>query len=495
MTVAQVGALQTRYARVADRFKSIWTYHQFASGIFANFLGTPVPYTVDFKAIFAGIRAVGDVLRTTPAPETFASLEATDLSLDHACKALLTADDRISTSLLRRFFERLKRQDDALIDNLIRFYLYAGAVDGDRRDKLDYLFTRIGEDSRESLEFRARLINLVAARGAAEAPREEVASLILAIRSLRDDIRGAATFDELTERHLLRNARTFKHRVGDLYFDPDVLLAIVELNAATKNCFLRLYESEEARLVEDAEKLFEHGSAIERNFGDANPELVDEIARFREYKERFDCLRAQSNVKHDVIAQLKSSMNNILAQLDRGLGGEDDARAEELPEAFFDEARQTENVSERFGRHEALLRFLVRIAAAIETDAAPELRLEPWEIDAYLKLFDRRAREADEENEELWMLYLRAAALRIKVDEEATIIATSMAAGVKPENELLTKAKRSLDMAKELDELFGDFLQEAVYYSNPRILRQLYRSRFRLLRGFSGLWLVYDQQS
>ena len=93
------------------------------------------------------------------------------------------------------------------------------------------------------------------------------------------------------------------------------------------------------------------------------------------------------------------------------------------------------------------------------------------------------------------MLYLRAAALRIKVDEEATILATAMAAGVKPESALLSKAKKSLDSAKELDEHFGDLLQEAVYYANRRILHQLYRSRFRLLRGFSGLWLIYDRQA
>ena len=69
-----------------------------------------------------------------------------------------------------------------------------------------------------------------------------------------------------------------------------------------------------------------------------------------------------------------------------------------------------------------------------------------------------------------------------------------MAAGAKPEPEILSHAKRSLDLAKELDEQFGDFLQEAAYYANRRILHQLYRSRFRLLRGFSGLWLVYDRQ-
>ena len=75
----------------------------------------------------------------------------------------------------------------------------------------------------------------------------------------------------------------------------------------------------------------------------------------------------------------------------------------------------------------------------VQLPCARELRLEPWEAAAYQKLFDRRPAEAEEDTEELWMLYLRAAALRLKVDEEATILATAMAAGVRPEAELLTK--------------------------------------------------------
>jgi hypothetical protein len=83
----------------------------------------------------------------------------------------------------------------------------------------------------------------------------------------------------------------------------------------------------------------------------------------------------------------------------------------------------------------------------------------------------------------------------MKIDEEATILSTAIASNVRPDADLLNRAKKSLDWAKELDESFGDLLQEAVYYTNRRIHRQLYRSRFRLLRGFSGLWLIYDRQS
>lgn len=516
MSVTEIGSQQSRYARLSDRFKSLWTYHQFAAGVFKNFLGAPVPYNVNFNRLFEDVKAIGAALEFPQSADVTPSIVTCDALLDSATGLMLEADDRIAASLLRRFFERLKRQDDRIIHFLIKFYLYSDAVEGDRRDKLDFLFTRIGEDliadrgeyaSRDSLEFREQIINLVAVARGVDAPQREIVAHIRAIRSLREDILRATTFEQLTEHNLLRNARTFKHRVGDLYFHPDVLLAIVELNVATKNRFIKLYRAEEFRILEDAQKLMKHGHAIERNFGESNPELVIEIARFRQFKEQFDDLRAQSNVKHDIINRLTASMNNILTQLDRGLASEE-LVTQELPESFFSDAQQLETVTERFGRDEMLLPLLLRIAAAIDASSdqmAPEqtadaagvreLRIEPWEIAAYQKVFDRRDAEVPEDSEELWMLFLRAAALRVKVDEEATILATALTAGVRPDGQLLSRAKQSLDAAKEFDEVFGDYLREPMYFKNAKILHQLYRSRFRLLRAFSGLWLIYDKHS
>ncbi|HEX7829363.1 MAG TPA: hypothetical protein VF787_06885 [Thermoanaerobaculia bacterium] len=516
MKVADVAALQSRYARISDRFKATWTAHQFVSGAYRHLLSEPLPYELDFDTIYDRVKnvaaTIGGVMRgnVRPGDGAMTRIEEVEELLVDATDLILDADTRIGPSLLRRFFEIIKPQDDAILESLIRFYLFADAVEGDRRDKLDFLFTRVGETTSDSLTLRQRLVELVSALHVADAPRDEVVGLIRAMRSMKEDIESVNRFDDLTERNLVRDARTFKHRVGDLYFDPDVLLAIVDLNVATKNRVARLYDGEEERLVQDADKLMEHGSAIERNFGDANPELIEEIARFRELREQFDSLRAQSNVKHDVVSRLKASMNNILAQLGRGLdsASDEEMQGTDLPPAFFDETQRTERVTQRFGRHEPLLAFVLRLDEAIdradpamtpdELIASPEvrdLRLEPWEAAAYQKLIDRRPPEAEEDTEELWLLYVRAAALRLKVDEEATIMATAIAAGVRPENELLALAKRSLDLAKEFDVAFGDFLQEAVYYANRRILHQLYRSRFRLLRGFSGLWLIYDRQS
>jgi len=515
MSVAEIGVLHGRYVRLSDRFKSIWTYHQFASGAFRSVLDTDLPYRIDFQNTYERIKAASNTLNASQVQEAGAALGLCELSLDRVTTQLLRADDQISASVVRRFFEKLKRQDESILHFLIKFYLYADALEGDRRDKLDYLFTRIGEDfiadrgeysSRDSLEFRERIIALTTILRPIEAPQEEVVRLIRAVRVIREDIQAAQAFEELTERNLLKNARLFKHRLGHLYFHPDILMAIVELNVATKNKFLKLYHEEEHRIIDDAQKLMEHGPAIERNFGYTNPELLEEIARFREFKQRFDSSRAASNVKHDVITHLKQSMGNILAQLDRGLGSDEVEATAELPSSFFADAQQVENITSRFGTDPVLHPFLLRIAAAIDVaDPAvmpeevaefpniKELRLEPWEIGAYQKLFDRRPPEADEDNDELWVLYLRAAALRIKVDEEATRLAASIGAGVAPDAEILELAKQSLDCGKELDEQFNDFLHEAVYYSNPKILHQLYRSRFRLLRGFSGLWLIYDR--
>ena len=509
MSVAEIGALHARYVRLADRFKSVWAYHQFATGVFRNFLSAPLPYELDFSKINDRIKGIGPSLSSSQTAEANAAIALSDLALDRAATVLLRADDQISASIMRRFFEKLRKQDETIIHQLIKFYLFAEAVDGDRRDKLDFLFTSIGEElsaergeyrSRDSLEFRERITALVSALRLPVALPAEATEALAAIRGMRDEIVLATSFSDLTTRNLLRNARVFKHRLGQVYFHPDVLLAVVELNVTTKNRFLKLYAEEEQRLIADAEKLIEHGQAIERNFGETNPELVDEIARFRRVKEQFDESRATSNVKYDVIAQMKASMDAILKQLDRGMA-DDVESSDDLPPAFYSDAELLDKIRDRFPlSSDDLEPFLVRIAAAVESATSADdaqlrdLRLEQWEIDAYEKLYERKVADSHEDTDDLWMLYLRGAALRIKVDAEATSLAAAMAAGVLPQSDLLDRAKVSLDCAKELDQAFADRLHKAVYFTNPKLLHELYRSRFRLLRGFSGLWLIYDRQ-
>src|SRR5882672_3107091 len=135
MSVAEIGLLQGRYVRLSDRFKSIWTYHQFASGLFKNLLRATLPYNVDFQKVYDRIKAVSGMLNGAQMQEASAAIQLGELSLDRTTIQLLRADDEITPSTVRRFFEKLKRHDETIIQFLIKFYLYGEATDGDRCDK------------------------------------------------------------------------------------------------------------------------------------------------------------------------------------------------------------------------------------------------------------------------------------------------------------------------------------------------------------------------
>lgn len=509
MSVAEIGQLHTRYVRLSDKFKAAWTWHQFASGVFKNFLQRDVPYAIDFQSIYEELKRAYDTIQSAASMSAGPMMDRSEVKLDAAISELLTADAFFSPSILRRFFEGLRRQDEKILFNVIKFYLYAQAPIDKTRDKLDFLFTRMGEDfveergeysPKDTLELRRQFQSLVAVRPLTPVSQEEIVGVIRSIRSVRDRIQRMESFESLTQANLLNQAREAKEGLGDHLLHPDVLLAVVECNITAKNKFTRLYQEEEGRILEDARRLLDNEEKIAHSFGESNPDLMAELQRFKEVKQEFDDSRATRNVKYSVIAQLKSSMNNILAQLDRGL--EPGADVEAISDEFLLEVQHADAVHGVFGDDRLLGPYLTKIVAALDgfpRDASPEavaeepaaarLRLEPWEIAAFQKIFPGAFVEP--EPDDLLLLYLRAAALRLRIDEEAQRL-SALPPGARPEGELLEGIKASLDRAKELDLQFKDFLQEGIGLSNSRNLHRLYRSRLRLLRGFSGLWLIYD---
>src|SRR5436853_7680397 len=92
MSVVDIGVLHGRYVRLTDHFKSVWTYHQFASAVFKNFLHAPLPYTVDFQSTYDRIKAVSATLNAAQAREAAAALDLCDLALERAASALPRAD-------------------------------------------------------------------------------------------------------------------------------------------------------------------------------------------------------------------------------------------------------------------------------------------------------------------------------------------------------------------------------------------------------------------
>ena len=97
----------------------------------------------------------------------------------------------------------------------------------------------------------------------------------------------------------------FKHRLGPLYFHGDILLSIIELNIVARNRCADLFGREVEQVVRDAGNLLDNEQAIVRSFGESNPQLMLEMARFREAKKEFDDSRAASNLKHGGLVRLK----------------------------------------------------------------------------------------------------------------------------------------------------------------------------------------------
>jgi len=415
MAAVEIAQLHAAYLRLSARFKAAWTFHQFAASIYRDHLRLAFP-AFSFQELFERIREVGSPTRGEERAAALANLDSALRELEAISRALLSLDERISTSVLRRFFEERKTPEQSAVRQIIRFYLEAGGTGEDHRDKLDYLFTRMGAElvearavyqQRDLLELRNEVFALVGSLPAGAAGKDEVVSVIRALRDMRDEIASARTFSELSGRQLLQRGRIFKHRLGPLYFHADVLLAIIEMNIVSRNRSAELFGLEVEQVVHDSGNLLDNEQAIVRSFGESNPQLMDEMARFRESKKDFDEARAAANLKHSGLVRLKSSLAGVLSQLDRTLGS--DRADEELMEALILQVENSDRISRQFGDDPLLHRHLLWIASLLDTigpslsadriagsAAARGLRMETWEVAAYQKLYGMTLRDHEE---------------------------------------------------------------------------------------------------
>lgn len=513
MSVTEIGELHNRYVRLSDQFKAVWTYNQFASGVYKNIIQQPLPYKIDFQKHYDEIRAAGDAIQSVGGGgDCVARIAACEAAVAPIFRQLASADESVTAGVVRRFFEKLRRSDDKIIFHLIKFYLYSGSVDGEQRDKLDFLFTRIGEDFHEQRgeyfmkdqgELRKLLVGLLSVFKLKDPPDNEgIFQLIRAVRSIREEVAGATAIEELTSRNVLKSFRELKHKIGELLLVPDVMLAIIECNIASKNAFVRLYKNQEDQILEDSRRLLESETSITAGLGRDNPAIAEELERFKRFKQEFEDSRARSDVKHQLITQLKQSMNSLLGQLDQQL--ETPSSDASSGTSMFADAEEVDDIEAVFGNDPQLYPYLQKIYSILNyfdpdvsqdrITRSPEahgLRLEVWEIEAFQKLFLGRERMR-EESEEVLALFLRGAALRMKVEDEAQEI---LGGRRRDDAGFLEEIASTLSRAKEIDIAFGESLNDSPFGLSPKMVHRLYRSRLRLMRAFSGLWLLYDKET
>ena len=128
--------------------------------------------------------------------------------------------------------------------------------------------------------------------------------------------------------------------------------------------------------------------------------------------------------------------------------------------------------------------------------SAPEIRnlnLEPREVETYRKLAEGKVDKGTPEWE-LDRFFLTSAALRVKMEEETNEI-TRLEKANNPDRlfEVLEHSARSLERARDTDRRFQWFIDDMLFRGETQQLESVYRSRFRFLHTYSGLWLAHQR--
>lgn len=495
MAVQDLPVLHRRYVDLAGRFKAAWTYHQFLQGLQRLFHDIDLPrYPTDLAEIHLTLKKVSESLTQADAPAITLHLDRVARQLDQTLAILAAADTRVTPPLLRQFFDRVKNYDDQILAQMVRFYLGLAAeegLSGDRLDKVDFLTTKLSEEidpvnGTVVLRDRARLRSIFAGfwsqfEGLTPDPSwiEERKTEIAAFRR---EIQNIADLDTLAESQIVGRYRDVKKLLGRYLFQPEVLLAAVETNLAFKNRVKQNFQAEEQRILDESQQILKQDDTGPSS--DTRPDL----AEFRRTLEDVERKQKSSNLKVDDLALLRRQIDELRPRLRRKAPTEvvpKGSRAEEPSAApVVDEALRP-HFDELLAALEGTDNRASAKEAALSRDLFP-YRLEAREVTAYRRLY-----VAAEGDRELERFLLEAAAVRQRVAAEATEISEILdETMVTREAPIFERARRTTRAAESYVNRFGQFLDAAVQQSNFNEAQELQLLRMRLIRDYSGLWLL-----
>ena len=544
MNSPNANSSSVRYTGLSDRFRSLWTFYQFLNGVLKHLDEGPMPYTYNFQGLHRQmqelIHKVGIDVNSGAAPE----LDQVERELDRIHRELAHIEGEYPPSVMRKFFDHIKRQDEKVLSAILKFYLLFKHFEQDTLDKLDILFTRLAETPTDGEKITARtpgdllsaFQRLSGFIDLPDLPPAEEAPLAEAVVAIRQELESIHDYPTLVDSQVYERYRSLKQRLGRTALHPSILVEITTTNIVAKNRFKQLFEAEENKVVEKANRITEIERYLEHHPELANNELKGQLEALHRFKVRYESGRRQENVKRDHITELTRAMHAVLAKFDPSsnrplepAGVSASASQSPQPEPLikgvppgaadlFEEPELLDQKLDSNGRPEAtsitnllppdplLSEALHKIMFALEMVVwdrlpaqvvdAPEIRnlkLEVWEIDNYRKLAEETAEKGTSEWE-LQRFFLSTAALRVKMEEERDDI-NRLENEDKPERlyEVLEHSAQSLERARDTEGRFQWFIDDMLFRGETQTLEQIYRSRFRFLHAYSGLWLDHQR--
>lgn len=493
-------SLHRRYVDLAARFKAGWTFHQFLQGIQKFFVEADVGrYPSDFQEIHASLKTVADAFGGPVDERVAAQLDQAGRQLDQMAAILSAADARVSPSLLRQFFDRVKNFDDQILTQMVKFYLYTAierGLSGDRLDKVDYLLTKLAEEPlptgglvsrdrtrlREIFEgFWGMFEGMVPDPGWLEERKAEMAEI-------RRGLGSVADLEHLNESQAVVRYRDLKQQLGRYLLHPELGIGVVETNLSIKNKIRQHFHLEEQKLLSDSQRIFELENKVA-----VDSELDQELTQFRRKFEEFERKQRTDNVKLEDLAYLRRQVEGLMPRLARpATAAEEDPSTAAAGRAGVDAKG-----------HDAILgpywRELMDGLGGTDDNAPPKavalareiyhLRLEPREVIAY-----RRLNVTPEGDPETERFLLEAAALRLRMNQEAAEITELLdETAVTKDAPVFARARQTTKVVDEYVQRFGHFIDTSIQESLFAEAQQLQLLRMRLIRDYSGLWLLVNR--
>ncbi len=117
--------LNLRYTGLSDRFRSLWTFYQFLGGVYKHQSRGPLPYDYDFQALYRDVQGLVPKVGvgTNPDARTIQEFEKLERELGRIHHELSKLEREFSPSMLRKFFDHLKNQDEKILYALVKFYI------------------------------------------------------------------------------------------------------------------------------------------------------------------------------------------------------------------------------------------------------------------------------------------------------------------------------------------------------------------------------------
>jgi hypothetical protein len=515
-TVQELSVLHRRYADISHRFRAGWTFHQFLQSLGKTLLQrVEDQHSTEFQNLYTGLKEISQSLNASESERIRHRLEAIDRRLTELIGSLDEEDTKVTPDLLRQFFRRVKNYDEKILTQLIRFYLYAhtgGAWPTERLDKIDFLLARLSEEMDErtgelALRDHHRLSEIFqgiwAQLGEAPPGDQLIEERRVSIDGIRHEMSAVESLDELTERGLIRRYREIKHGLGNFYFHPELLLHTMETNLVFKSRIQKLYRQEEQRIVAEYQRVFE----LEREVP-FDTQLDRELSAFREEIERFEMQLQKEEFRLGDIAQIRQKVRELLPRLTAGRTATSERptvsrMAQDTGELALSQAAgaasspmsrsissQDELLGDYFRRLvDALREINPPDLAAERVVLKPEvfaLRIEPREVEAYRRVFGKI-----ESDRELEQFLLESAALRIRINEEAHDIAGLLdETSVTGDAIVFARARLTCRAADAYLWRFSHVLNDLMMNGNMAECRQVQLLRMRLMRDYSGLWLL-----